>query len=387
MPSNALVMKVIAPICLLLIFGLFGSSCRKDDAIGSSDVAWKQFLNLPDNPFNYSNPSLPDFFQNQFVQIQDNTPATNPVTNWGSTLGRVLFYDKQLSLNNTIACASCHIQAFGFTDTAQFSRGFDGGLTSRHSMALVNAKYYKNGRFFWDERAATLEEQVLMPIQDPVEMGMTLDKVVSRLNNSPYYPALFEKAFGSKNISADKVAKALAQFVRSLVSYQSKYDIGRSLVDNQLTDFPNFDASENNGKRIFMLHPKIACFGCHNTDVFIADNPRNNGNLFENIDQGIFVHTQQNMDIGKFKAPSLKNVSLRGRYMHSGQIKGIDEVIAFYNSEIQPNANLDLHLKGLNGFPLQMNLSATEKIALKAFLETLTDHVLIKDEKFSNPFK
>ncbi len=385
--TEAMFMSGITRVFLVIFFGLILGSCQKDGAGRPTNAVWKPFVNLPDSAYNYSNLSLPDFFQNQFVRIQDNTPTTNPVTNWGATLGRVLFYDKQLSLNGKIACASCHVQAFGFTDTAQFSKGFEGGLTTRHSMALVNAKYYQNGRFFWDERAATLEEQVLMPIQDPVEMGMTLDKVVARLSSSPFYPALFEKAFGSTGITADKVSKALAQFVRSLVSYQSKYDVGRSLVDNRLKDFPNFDPTENLGKAIFMTHPQIACFGCHNTDVFIADNPRNNGSLFENTDQGIFTHTKQALDIGKFKTPSLKNVAVRGRYMHLGQLKGLDEVIDFYDANIQPNANLDLHLKGLNGLPLQMKLSDTEKIALKAFLETLTDHVLIKDEKFSNPFR
>src|SRR5690606_13559187 len=125
---------------------------------------------------------------NQFIQIVDNTPADNPVTDWGATLGRVLFYDKNLSLNNTISCASCHHQQFGFTDTAILSIGFEGGHTQRHAMALTNARYYLNGRFFWDERAASLEQQVLMPVQDTVEMGMTIPQVIQRLNTKPYYP-------------------------------------------------------------------------------------------------------------------------------------------------------------------------------------------------------
>ena len=133
-------------------------------------------------------------------------------------MGRVLFYDKKLSANGTIACASCHKQDKGFSDDAILSVGFDGGLTGRHSMTLINARFYQRGRFFWDERAATLEEQVLMPFEDPVEMGMTLEEVVQMVQEQPYYPVLFENAFGSQEITSDKIAKALAQFVRSIVS-------------------------------------------------------------------------------------------------------------------------------------------------------------------------
>jgi len=263
-----------------------------------------------------------------------------------------------------------------------------GGATHRHSMALANAVYYTNGRFFWDERAATLEEQVLQPIQDSIEMGMTLPEVIQRISATAYYPILFDYAFGSKEISDERIAKALAQFVRSMVSYDSKYDQGRGLVANGTIDFPNFNKQENIGKRIFMSHPIVNCSGCHITDAFIGDNARNNGLSEFNTDEGTYIHTQNELDKGKFKTPSLKNIAVRGRFMHDGSMTSLDQVIEHYNRGIQPNPNLDPHLiNNAKKTPVKMGLTELEKAQLKAFLETLTDHTLITDEKFSNPYK
>lgn len=178
----------------------------------------------------------------------DNTPANNQLTNEGALLGRVLFYDKNLSKNASISCASCHQQSKGFSDNRTLSKGFLNGDTRRHSMTLVNLKYYQRSRFFWDERAATLEDQVLIPFQDAVEMGMTLDEVVNAVKSKEIYPILFQRAFGSTEINSDKISKALAQFVRSIVSFSSKYDAGRSASANMGAPFANFTPEENNGK-------------------------------------------------------------------------------------------------------------------------------------------
>ncbi len=219
---------------ILLLIILFVSSCRKNESsIGGTNnnpVTSKSdyeilsgSLNIPESPFNYTNLQLPFYFTGPGVAPNDNTPVnTNPTTNDGATLGRVLFYDKNLSLNNTIACASCHKQENSFTDPNTFSTGFNNGKTTRSSMTIVNSRYYSNGKFFWDERAVTLEDQTLMPIQHPVEMGMTLDSLEKRLAEKDYYKVLFSKAFGDENITRDRVSKALAQFVRSMISYQSK---------------------------------------------------------------------------------------------------------------------------------------------------------------------
>jgi cytochrome c peroxidase len=364
------------------------SSCKEKPSFISEADILRAHLNIPLEVANYSSPQLPNFFANQFVAIQNNTPLTNPTTDWGATLGRVLFYDQQLSKNNTISCASCHQQSHGFADTSRFSTGFTGGTTHRHSMALANAVYYTNGRFFWDERAATLEEQVLQPIEDPIEMGMTMPEVIERLNRTEYYPILFENAFGSREVSNDKIAKALAQFIRSMVSYDSKYDEGRSTVSERTVDFPNFSQEENAGKSIFMSSNKVNCFGCHNTDVFIGDNARNNGLSERNTDEGTYIYTQNDLDKGKFKTPSLKNVAVRGRFMHDGSMTSLDQVIEHYNSGIRANENLDPHLVDIaTRTPIKMGLTTLEKSQLKAFLETLTDYTLLSDEKFSNPFR
>jgi cytochrome c peroxidase len=219
-------------------------------------------------------------------------------------------------------------------------------------------------------------------------MGMQLDSVIARLQSKPYYPILFKKAFGTDSILAKNISFALAQFVRSIISFQSKYDKGRNLTSNPIADFPNFSTQENEGKKIFMTNEKVNCSGCHTTDVFILDNARNNGTKIDNPDVGTFIHTQNQQDIGRFKAPTLKNCMQRHRFMHDGNILGIDALIEHYNHGILPNPNLDNHLLDIStNSPSVMNLTPNEVNALKAFLETLTDYEIIKDEKYSNPFK
>lgn len=369
---------------------LLTHACRKDPALAQLSEDQKilqKYFTLPKEPYNYAFQTWPDYLKTGFVNAQKNTPANNGITDWGATLGRVLFYDKALSSNHTVACASCHIQAFGFTDTARLSKGVN-GLTKRHSMALGNAAYYANGRFFWDERAAALEYQVLMPIQDQVEMAMRLDSVEARLRNTEYYPVLFRLAFGSDSISSFRVSRALAQFVRAMLCYRSKYDVGRLQVNAPKDDFPNFTPEENLGKAIFFGRNLINCAGCHITELFVLDNPRNNGLSLIDRDSGIFRHSGDLQDVGKFKAPSLRNVGLRHRFMHDGSLVGLDAVVEHYNSNIQASGHLDPHLKDpISGMPYRMGLNAREKQALMAFLNTLTDQGLVVDPQFSSPWR
>ncbi|WP_445750098.1 cytochrome-c peroxidase, partial [Polaribacter sp.] len=323
----------------------------------------------------------------------DNTPTNNPITNEGATLGRVLFYDKSLSANGTIACASCHKQDKGFSDDEVLSIGFEGGFTGRHSMTLINARFYQRGRFFWDERASTLEEQVLMPFQDPVEMGMTLDEVVSNVEKQSYYPELFESAFGSKEITADKISKALAQFVRSIVSFNSKYDQGRALVNAPGANFSNFTAQENMGKNLFFQtipNGGGACFGCHTTEAFISANPgpQNNGlDAISTTDTGAGAVFSNPIFVGRFKTSTLRNIELTAPYMHDGRFATLEEVVEHYNSGIQAHPTLSPALTDGNGNPIRLNFTETEKAALVAFLKTLTDTSVSSNEKWSNPFK
>lgn len=371
----------------LLLCLVCWSSCKKqDNFIEDKLPSWYNELAVPKNPFNYANPELPDFFNDRQIIFANNTPASNPITDWGSTLGRVLFYDKKLSVNNTISCGSCHQQSHGFSDPERFSIGFDNQLSHRHSMGLVNATYYYSGKFFWDERANSLEEQVLMPIKDPIEMGMSIPEVVNKLKTVSYYPELFKRAFGDQTIDSVRISRALAQFVRSMVSYTSKYDEGRKKAANSSEAFINFTASENRGKDIFFNKGAITCSGCHFTDVFIGDNPRNNG-LPIATDSGVGAHTNIPADLFTFKTPSLKNIAIRPPYMNNGSMNSLEEVIDHYSDGIADHAYIDPHFRGANGQINQFNLTTQEKIDLIQFLKTLTDEKMLKDEKFGNPFR
>jgi cytochrome c peroxidase len=380
----------------LAVFVFF--SCSKEEIYEPIVVSE---LNLPTTPFDYVNLNLPSHFTANVpgqplptsINGTDNTPATNPITNDGATLGRVLFYDKKLSANGTIACASCHKQEQGFSDSAILSLGFNGGNTSRHSMTLINARFYQRGRFFWDERAATLEDQVLMPFQDPVEMGMTLEEVVSKVQAQTYYPELFEKAFGTEEITIDKISKALAQFVRSIVSYSSKYDAGRALSATPGANFSNFTAEENLGKNLFFQtipNGGGACFGCHTTEAFISANPgpQNNGlDALSKTDIGAGEVFSNPIFVGRFKTSTLRNIALTAPYMHDGRFATLEEVEEHYNSGIQAHPTLSPALTDANGNPIRLNFTVAEKAALVAFMKTLTDNSVSSETKWSNPFR
>lgn len=388
--------SIFGALSFLLVLNMI--SCEKDQEITPVET---DVLSLPDPPFDYASLNLPSHFTANVpgqplptsINGTDNMPADNVITDEGATLGRVLFYDKKLSANGTIACASCHKPDKGFSDDAILSLGFDGGTTGRHSMTLINARFYQRGRFFWDERASTLEEQVLMPFQDPVEMGMTLAQVVSTVQAQSYYPDLFEQAFGSQEITSDRIARALAQFVRSIVSYSSRYDEGRSLSPSPGANFPNFTAEENLGKSIFFQtipNGGGACFGCHTTEAFISANPgpQNNGldaNSTNDLGAGdVFANP---IFVGRFKTTSLRNIELTAPYMHDGRFSTLEEVVEHYNSGIQAHPTLSPALTDEDGNPVRLNLTTAEKSALVAFLKTLTDSSLATEEKWSDPFE
>ncbi len=345
-------------------------------------------LLLPLTPANYSNQPLPPIFLQQPILGQDNTPANNPVTNNAATLGRSLFYDKRLSLNQTISCASCHQPAAGFSDPRKFSVGFNGGLTGRNSMGLTNARWYQRLRFFWDERAATLEDQVLQPIQNSVEMGMTLPALVTRLSAEPYYTTLFTSAFGDATVNSDRISKALAQFVRSIISTNSRFDQGRAPGVN----FTNLTAQENEGRDIFNTPALGGCAACHGTDNFVPG-PNINNNGLENpyIDKGRGALTLLPQDEGLFKVPSLRNIELTAPYMHDGRFATLEAVVEFYNSGVVNHPNLSPPLRNPPnapnpGQPRRLNLTVAQKAALVAFMKTLTDTGVTTDPRWQDPF-
>ncbi len=354
-------------------------------------------LDLPEVTANYSRPALPAHFTTAVVQNLDNTPNNIQLDDRIATLGRVLFYEKRLSANETTSCASCHIQTKGFADGERLSSGFQGELTGRNSMSLANVRFYENGHFFWDERAATLAEQTLIPIQNDIEMGLTLEQAVTNLSDTSYQPALFEWAYADQSITPDKIANALSQFVRSLVSFESKYDQG--IAQN----FRNFTATENRGRRLFFSR-RTACAGCHVNDdnagnraIFQSNRAMNNGLdvALVNADNGVGDVTGNRRENGRFKIPSLRNIELTAPYMHDGRFNTLTEVVEHYNSGVQNHPNLDNRLRtrrgnrgerGRGGVPRRLNLSEQEKRDLVSFLNTLTDDTFLTEPKYSDPF-
>jgi cytochrome c peroxidase len=336
---------------------------------------------LPDKPYRYADLDLPAHFKTEFVRRFDNTPDDNPVTDHGATLGRVLFYDRRLSANNTVSCGSCHVQKNAFVDPNRFSKGVAGQLTDRHAMSLVNLRYVPRGRFFWDERAGNLEETALMPIQNQVEMGQDLAKVVAVLAKDEKYAELFGKAFDDGQVTSERIGKALAQFLRSMVSCRSKYDVGLAKVTSARDDFPNFTVQENRGKALFLSN----CAICHlpGQDVnFLMVAPTNNGLDADprNADGGVGDITLRGRDLGRFKSPSLRNVEHTAPYMHDGRFDTLDKVIDHYSKDVKPHPNLDPRMH-------RLNFTDSEKAALLSFLKTLTDNTFLTDPRFSDPWR
>ena len=374
---------ILASLGLALLLPIGRANAQQVAATAANPPAVERVLRLPEVPYNYAKNDWPAHFKTAAVRRADNTPSSNPVTDAGATLGRVLFYDTKLSANNTIACASCHSQKNGFADPRKVSKGHAGKETDRHAPALANVRFYARGKFFWDERAGTLEEQVLMPIQSKVEMGHDMPGIMNVLNSDPTYPALFEKAFGDKTINKERVARALAQFVRSLVSYQSKFDIGLAKVNSVNDDFPNFTAAENRGKTVFVNQ----CGRCHNQSGanagFFMNQPRNNGLDLNTrtVDGGVGDINLNRNQVGLFKSPSLRNVAVTGPYMHDGRFTTLEQVVEHYSTGVKNHPNADGRLRR------RLNLSAQQKTNLIAFLRTLTDENFLTDPRFSNPFE
>jgi len=384
--------------CLTLIF----VSCSSEKSTTNQDetdtaLDFSNILNIDfENLFNYSNQYIPIYIN------KDNTTGINPITNEGATLGRILFYDKKLSIDNTIACASCHKQELAFSDNASVSTGVN-GVTDRHSMRLVNARFANETNFFWDERASSLEVQTTMPIQDHIEMGfsgengdLSFDDLITKLEATDYYPELFNFAFGNEEISEAKIQLALAQFIRSIQSFDSKYDDGRLLADNDGQAFTNFTDNENLGKQLFLQPPVfnnqseringgLGCAGCHQAPEFDIDpNSLNNGIIGDGSGTG--------PDLTVTRSPSLRDVvkadgTANGQFMHIGLSDNLVTVLGHYNDVAFSvnNNNLDPRLRP-NGIGQQLNLTIEERNAVIAFLRTLGGTNIYTDIKWSNPF-
>lgn len=351
----------------------------------------------PANLSNYANQARPAYI------IKDNSGA-NPITNSKATLGRVLFYDKNLSIDNSVSCGSCHKQQFAFSDTALASKGVNGGLTGRHSMRLINSRFSAETKFFWDERAASLEVQTTMPIQDHAEMGFSgqsgrpnLEALINKLKPIDYYKELFQFAYGDVNITEVRIQESLSQFIRSIQSFDAKYDAGRSQVANDGQNFPNFTAQENTGKNLFLSPPVfdatgnringgLGCGGCHRAPEFDIDpNTGNNGI--------IGVLNGAGVDINNTRSSTLRDLvnaigNPHSPMMHTGALATLQTVIGHYGAInlAAGNNRLDPRLRP-NGFGQRLNLNAQEVNAVIAFLKTLTGTNVYTDVKWADPFK
>ena len=380
------------------------------DLFSSADMAiLGNYLNLSATPYNYEAPDLPEHFTGGEMEGFDTMPDSNKTTDMGATLGRVLFYDKQLSLNNSIACASCHMQEHGFADTATFSRGHDGAMTHRNAMTLINARFHQGNKYGWDERANALEEMVLLPIEDGIEMNISLDSLVGKLAALEYYPVLFRNAFGSEEINKTRISKALAQYVRSIVSYETKFDKGLELLGTDETgegipQMPNYSTLEQQGQDIFFSNTshEANCLYCHGSPAMVVpedlaanqvdyDQPKNNGLELNYADNGVGEISGLAADDAKFRVPSLRNIALTAPYMHDGRFKTLEQVIDHYSDGVKQHDNLHFRLSLVDdgppgGTPTKLNFTEQEKTALIAFLNTLTDEQITIDQKFSDPF-
>lgn len=365
------------------------------------ELSGELYLDLPAVPYQY----------NAIFGIGDTIPGSNAVP----TLGRVLFYDRAMSVNNTISCASCHKQANAFADNVAFSRGFGNKRTLRNSMPIQNlggtrfffetasSSFFPNmpnpnaGTLFWDGREKLLKDMVLRPIVNHVEMGITdMDALAEKLEQLPYYQSLFIDAFGDSDITKDHIATALNSFVVNIESRQTRFD--KSFFSPFSSEQPPEHAKSNVltkqemlGAQLFIT--KYDCNSCHQTQSPsgylspVAGVFANIGLDEEYTDNGLSMVTKSSGDAGKFKIPSLRNVALTAPYMHDGRFETLEDVIDHYSESIETHPNLDRRLRGPDGKARQMNISPAEKTAIIAFLHTLTDQEMISDVRLSDPFK
>lgn len=302
-------------------------------------------------------------------------------------LGRKLFYDPILSSDSTVSCASCHKQEFAFSDNKLFSEGVGGRRTSRHSMSITNMAWQT--RFFWDGRAASLEEQAIIPIENVNEMNLPIEEALERLNKSPLYDSLFQKVFEIDEIEKKHLATAISHFERSLISQNSKFD-KHLKKEYQLTE------QEERGRVLFFTHPEPGivrggnCGDCHASPQLMVQDFHNNGLDKYLRDDGLGEFTGNENDNGKFKTPSLRNIGYTAPYMHDGRFQTLREVLDHYNEHIQfESPNLDPQIiagsNNCNGCPL--GLTDQEKEDILAFLKLLDDEEFVNNDDFSNPFE
>lgn len=370
---NSRIFALAAFIALLLTI----TGCRYDILPVPCDDCDLTHIPYSPQPYHIARPA-------SFPEME--IPADNPLTVQGVELGRRLFFDTRLSLDSTMSCATCHMPELSFTDGLATSPGVMGINGTRSSMSLLNIGYVSNG-LFWDGRSKTLEEQALLPVEDPIEMHETWPNVIEKLRRDAQYPAWFRAAFGindKREITKELAAKAIAQFERTLVSADSKYD--KLFVNGE--GFPSDE--ELDGYLMFFdisggFLPDAECAHCHGSIFLTTHNYFNNAidqvnSLNDFKDPGRGKVTGQYLDNGRFRTPTLRNIALTAPYMHDGRFQTLEEVVEHYNSggHIAENYDANMHPLGLTPY---------QKKALVAFLHTLTDTTFTKKPAFSDPWK
>lgn len=404
-------MKKTSHLCLLAL-ALLIVSCQKNEFLVREDtneiadeLVAEQYLNLPPEPFHYGR-ILPKYLQTIGLQ-----PAA--VNDAKATVGQVLFYDKALSKDRQVSCASCHKQTKAFADDVAFSAGINGLRGSRNSMPIANVASFSahhspisgsQALLLWDNRAANVAEQAKMAFLNDREMGLTMQEVVQRVKEQPYYKFIWNRAYPGEDVSENHILECLSEFVGAIGSQNSRFDealekangdinfTSSQIIVTQIyggtdttilrTGLPGFSSQENRGRKIFFDN----CSKCHSPirplqEVLEACN----GLDLNYADPGKGKLTGNPADNGVFKAPSLRNIALTAPYMHDGRFKTLAEVVEFYSTGVKNHPNL--HPLMLHNGSANLQLTAAAKQDLLSFLHTLTDHSVAGDKRFANPFK
>ncbi|MDF1696118.1 MAG: cytochrome c peroxidase [Saprospiraceae bacterium] len=394
--------NVTAFICLLFCLLVF-FSCEKernlDDYSNEEYALISQELTLPQVVNSYQLELKEHFLPPGKTYPKVNTVSFGDIysNNNKATLGRVLFYDKTLSLDRNVSCGSCHHPERAFSDDKQFSEGVGEVITKRNTLALATTLSFKisyspidpslsRSKFSWDDSAADLPQQVKNAFLSENEMNIEEEEIKQRISERPFYSILFKKAFGTDEVNSDRIAESISAFVDAISSVNSKFDKGleSAALFSVDKDFYNFTAEENEGKKLYNAN----CASCH-TDKhnFTVKATANNGLEMEYSDNGIGGRLNDPDFYGVFKIPFLRNIELTAPYMHDGRFETLEEVVDHYSEGIVNHSNLSDELKDENGNPLLLNFNQEEKSALVAYLKTLTDKEVTSDEKFLDPFK
>ncbi|OSY88684.1 cytochrome C peroxidase [Tenacibaculum holothuriorum] len=350
---------------VLIIFLLVLASCS------SNDNQHEEYTPVP------AKLKIPKLFEDKLIKPV--IPSNNPLTEEGIALGKKLFFDTILSKDNSQSCASCHNPKKAFSDETPFSKGVNGKFGSRNAMPLFNLAWNFDERFAWDGKEFGLEKQAIEPVQNPIEMHSNWNTVIEKLQQDNTYLDLFQKAFNTNKISQDLVTKALAQFERTLISGNSKFD---KFLRNEVQLTPE----EQNGFNVFMDEARGDCFHCHgsNNNPLWTDNKFHNNGLDATFsDLGLGKITGDPADNGKFKTPPIRNLSFTTPYMHDGRFATLEEVINHYSEGIRVSSTIDPLIKKANQGGVK--LTAKDKADLKAFLLTLNDYDFINNSDFQQP--